>query len=199
MNYFGRIAKSITKIVFTLLYRVEIKGRENIPKKGPLLLCANHISLLDMFFIGYRIKRWVYWMAKEELFRNPILGFIITKLGAFPVRRGKADKEALNRAFELLNEGHIVGIFPQGTRVHENRLIRGNVKSGAALIAIKQKVPVLPVAIQGSVIPFHKVRIVFGKPFMLDSETEDSDVDKVDYRKLSQYIMQKVYDLLEEK
>lgn len=199
MNYFGRIAKSITKIVFTLLYRVEIKGRENIPKKGPLLLCANHISLLDMFFIGYRIKRWVYWMAKEELFRNPILGFIITKLGAFPVRRGKADKEALNRAFELLNEGHIVGIFPQGTRVHENRLIRGNVKSGAALIAIKQKVPVLPAAIQGSVIPFHKVRIVFGKPFMLDSETEDSDVDKVDYRKLSQYIMQKVYDLLEEK
>src|SRR5690606_10964952 len=110
------ILRFIIAVFFSVFYRVQIIGIENIPKEGAAILCSNHISELDMFFIGYRIKRLVRYMAKEELFKNPLLRFFITRLGAFPVKRGKGDVGAIKTSLRLLSEGHIVGIFPEGTR-----------------------------------------------------------------------------------
>ena len=113
-----KFAIFITTIVFKLIYRVELVNMEKVPVKGPAILCANHNNILDMFFLGFRLKRWMYWMAKEELFKNPIAAFILGKLGVFPVKRGKGDISSIKNAYKLLDEGKIVGIFPQGTRIN---------------------------------------------------------------------------------
>lgn len=191
-------AKIIAFIFFSIFYRVELVNAANVPGKGPFILCANHKGWLDMFFIGYRIPRWVHYMAKEELFRNPPLGWLLKTLGAFPVKRGKGDIESIKTAFKLLEEGHILGILPEGTRMKSRK--RGEIKPkpGAAMIAIKAGVPIIPVAIGGSYRPFSKIRVVYGKPFNLDlDKSKKYTVDEM--REISQNIMDRVYDLLEEK
>lgn len=83
------IVRILVTTYFKLFYRVEVKGLENVPEKGPVLLCANHLGQMDMFFIGYKLNRLVRWVAKAELFKNPLLSAVITWLGAVPINRGK--------------------------------------------------------------------------------------------------------------
>ena len=109
---------------------------EKIPDDGPALLCATHNTMLDMFFLGYKLKRWVYWMAKEELFKNPVSGFIFRKLGAFPVKRGKGDVGSIKTAYKHLKDGDIIGIFPHGTSVNPAQIENARIKPGAAMLAI---------------------------------------------------------------
>lgn len=186
------ISKFLIRLIVTPLFRVRITGRENIPEAGPFILYANHVTMLDMFFIGYSIKRWIFWMAKEELFRIPVISFVIGKLwGAFPVKRGKADVESIKTALNHLKNGDVVGIFPQGTRKGKS------VNMGAVLLAAKANVPMLPVAIEGGDKIFGKVRVVFGKPFRIP--VENGEMDKDTCRELSSQIMDKIRQLLEEK
>jgi 1-acyl-sn-glycerol-3-phosphate acyltransferase len=100
-----RFIKGLATIFVGLLYRVKVQGLENIDNNRPYLLCANHTSIMDLLFIQVKLKRWVYWMAKKELFKNPLFGKFLEKLGAFPVERGKADLSALRKALKILNEG----------------------------------------------------------------------------------------------
>ncbi|NLP14613.1 MAG: 1-acyl-sn-glycerol-3-phosphate acyltransferase [Clostridium sp.] len=194
---FIKTGKAFLKIVFLLFYRVKVIGIENVPEKGAAILCANHVGELDMFFIGYKIKRLVRYMAKSELFKNPLLSRIIKKLGAFPVRRGKADVEAIKTAINLLNDGHIVGIFPEGTRLKHKHGKTVKVKPGAALLAQKTGAPILPVAVEGKYRLFSKIKIVFGKPFALDLD-KDKKYTNNELVEISEGIMKKVYLLLEE-
>lgn len=184
--------------VFTLFYRVKIIGRENVPESGPLILCANHNGEMDMFFIGYRIKRLVHYMAKEELFRNPLLAKFITWLGAFPVKRGKADVEAIKTSLRLLEQNEVLGIFPEGTRMKKKAANSVRVKPGIALIAQKSGAPIIPVAVSGSYRPFSKIKIVFGEPFSIDLD-KDKKYTNNELVEIAQNIMSKVYALLEEK
>ena len=190
--------KSVAFLVFSLLFRVELKGRENIPQKGAAILCSNHLGELDMFFIGYRIKRLVHWMAKEELFKVPVIGFILRRVGAFPIKRGKGDIDSIKTAIRLLEEGHIVGIYPEGTRTRGRAEKKANVKRGAVLLALKVNVPVLPVAVETSYKPFSKVKVVFGKPYELDLDREKKYTNE-EMLEITKGIMSKVYALLEEK
>lgn len=192
------VLKLVTRAIFALLYKVEIKNSENIPAKGAALLCANHSSVLDMFFIGYKIKRWVHYIAKEELFRNPVSGVIMKWLGAFPVKRGKGDVGAIRNVFKLLEEGHIVGIFPEGTRTRGKSGGSIRVKPGAAMIALNSPVPIIPVAIQGSFRPFSHVKVIFGKPFKLEVDRNRKYTSE-EMVEISRSIMEKVYSLMEEK
>ena len=164
-----RFFRILCILFFGIFFRVEVLNRENVPVKGPGILCANHIGELDMFIIGYKIKRWVYWMAKEELFRIPVISFIIKCLGAFPVKRGKADINSIKTAMKLLNHGNIVGILPEGTRTRGKDRNKIRVKPGAALMAIKTGVPIIPVAIDGNYRLFSRIRVIFGKPFKIDA------------------------------
>lgn len=136
-------------------------------------------------------------MAKEELFKIPLLGGIIRQLGAFPVKRGKGDIESIKTAIKLVRDGHILGIFPEGTRTAKKGAGTVKAKAGAALIAVKAEAPVIPVAIKGSYKLFSKVKIIFGKPYRLDTagETKPSGSDLTD---MSQDIMDRIYNLLEE-
>lgn len=148
-------------------------------------------------FIGYKLKRLVRYMAKEELFKIPLLSSFIRRLGAFPVSRGKGDVGAIKTALKLLEEGHIVGIFPEGTRLKHKKGKTIKAKPGAALLAQKSGAPILPVAICGRYRPFSKIKIVFGKPFTLDLE-KDKKYTNSELVEFSEGIMKKVYSLLEE-
>jgi 1-acyl-sn-glycerol-3-phosphate acyltransferase len=192
MKTFARI---ITNIVFRLLFRVEVINVEKIPAEGPVLFCANHNSILDMFFLGYKLDRWIHWMAKDELFKNPILSFIITKLGAFPVKRGKGDVGSIKHAYKLLSENKIVGIFPQGTRIDPEKIETSRIKPGAAMIAANTGVKVLPAAVKGSYRIFSKMKVVYGEPFVI--KKVDEKPTKEELTRISRDIINRVYSLSE--
>lgn len=189
------LARAITTLAFKIFFKVEIVNRENFPAEGPALLCANHKSMLDMFFLGFKIDRWIYWMAKEELFKKPVLSFLIRKLGAFPVKRGTGDVDSIKHAYRLLNENKVVGIFPHGTRINPSKIDTVKIKSGAALIAAKTGVPVIPAVVQGSYKIFSKMRIVYGKPFTIDKN--EKKLSKDELAEISRDIIKRIYSLSE--
>jgi glycerol-3-phosphate dehydrogenase (NAD(P)+) len=128
-------------------FRLRRLGREHVPDGG-VVLAANHRSFLDPFAIGYCLPRPVYFVAKQELFRNPILGWLLNCMGAFPIRRGESDEDSMETALQLLDRGDAVVIFPEGTRIRAGSL--GRPKRGVGRLALQSGAPVVPVAITGS-------------------------------------------------
>lgn len=183
--------------LFSFVFRWSVSGAENIPPNGGVIIAANHISLWDPPVLGTATSRRVHFMAKEELFSNPIFGWVITKLGAFSVKRGAADRTAIRTALSLLENGSILGIFPEGTRSKNGKL--GKPEPGLALLAIKAGVPVVPAAIigtnkvltDGQLLP--KFQVIFGKPMILsrDSAAKESMED------ISNKVMAEIGHLLE--
>ena len=106
----------LCKIFFSVFLRVRVIDADKMPREGGVIVAANHESMLDMFMIGYRVPRYIKWMAKEELFKNKLVAKFITACGAYPVKRSTRDVSAARTTFEMLERGEPVGIFPQGTR-----------------------------------------------------------------------------------
>lgn len=153
-----------------LLFRVRRKNVKNEPKRedGPYLVCANHQTVLDVVFIAASLKRQQpHFMAKAELFKVPVLGWLVRKLGAFPVSRGKGDVGAVKHSIQLLKSGRSVGMFPQGTRCPEKDPRECPVKFGAGLIAAHTGATVLPVHIKMKNYKwkfFRRVQVIVGEP-----------------------------------
>lgn len=158
----GRV---IVKVAYKLLFRIEGKGMENVPAQGGVLLCSNHLSNFDPPTVGLFLKRKVHFMAKAELFEVPLFGRLIRALGAYPVKRGGVSKESIKTSLTLLREGHVLGIFPEGTR---HAAADAAAKRGAASFALRSNAVVVPVAIKGKYKLFRKVRVVYGPPVDLD-------------------------------
>jgi glycerol-3-phosphate dehydrogenase (NAD(P)+) len=162
------IARILLWPVFLLYFRFERHGREHIPREGPLLFAANHRSFSDPFFIGICIRRPLRYVAKVELFDKRWKARLLVALGAFPVRRGESDEMAMETARIILEQGGVVGIFPEGTRVRPGPL--GEPKSGVGRLALQTGAPIVPVAITGTEdirdgwrIRPRKVRLRFGR------------------------------------
>jgi 1-acyl-sn-glycerol-3-phosphate acyltransferase len=134
--------------VFRGLLRGRTSGNDLVPLQGPLVVVANHGSHLDPPFLGHALGRPVAFMAKAELFRIPILGDIIRACGAYPVKRGASDREAIRTATARLGEGWAIGVFLDGTRQMDGRV--NQPRPGAALLAARSGAPLLPVAIINS-------------------------------------------------
>ncbi len=154
---------------FHLYFRMERIGRQHLPKSGPLIIASNHRSFLDPFVLGTLVRRPVYFLAKEELFNRPWQAWVLNSLGAFPVRRGAGDQEAMATAREILARGDCVVIFPEGTRVRPGPL--GTPRRGVGRLALETGARVVPVAVMGSEetrrgwrIRPRKVRIRCGRP-----------------------------------
>ena len=145
LYYLGRC---LFRLLFQVLGRWQVSGREHCPVTGPVILAPNHISYLDPPASGSGLHRPVHFMAKEELFRIPILGWVLPRVHAFPVRRGTADRAALRRAEQLLAQGEIVVIFPEGTRSPDGRL--QSPELGIAFVALRSRAPVLPCLLTGT-------------------------------------------------
>jgi 1-acyl-sn-glycerol-3-phosphate acyltransferase len=173
-NRFGyKVIQRLAGIAFPFLFKLRVVGLENVPRTGAAMLASNHAAWIDIPLLAYPVPRATHYMAKIELFQTALLGGIIGMMGAFPVRRGEGDRESLRTAERLLGQGELIAIFPEGHR-SESGLMRG--LPGAALIALRANVPVVPVAIINSRAVFQKGHIVihrptvtvrYGKPFML--------------------------------
>jgi 1-acyl-sn-glycerol-3-phosphate acyltransferase len=155
-----RLGRALFRIYFYTLCRLRVIGKQNVPTEGPVVLCANHTSLLDPPLLGSPLHRKVHFMAKAELFDVPVLGTVISKVGAFPVKRGGVSRESIRLATSLLKEGKVMGIFPEGSRSNSG----GMGQKGAASLALKSGATVVPVAIIGNYSFFRRMTIVYGNP-----------------------------------
>ncbi len=163
------IVRALFQPFFHVYFRMVRIGREHIPAEGPVIVAANHRSFLDPFVIGTMARRPMYYVAKQELFRNRLQAWILNSLGAFPVRRGQADGDMIDTAAAILARGDIVLIFPEGTRTRPGSL--GKPKRGVGRLALETGAPVVPVAVIGTEdvrkgwrIRPRKVRIRAGRP-----------------------------------
>jgi 1-acyl-sn-glycerol-3-phosphate acyltransferase len=163
----------VTYLPVRLLFRLRARGREHLPRDGGFVLAANHVSNLDPWPLGLPLfpRRWLRFMGKSELF-NPVLGPILRAGGAFPVRRGERDAEAIRTAVELCRAGEVVVMFPEGTRrvkgLRKRREARPH--TGAARIALEAGVPLMPAAIRGTdrISRLGPLRVAYGPPVALD-------------------------------
>ncbi|WP_307439706.1 1-acyl-sn-glycerol-3-phosphate acyltransferase [Bacillus sp. V2I10] len=190
MNFY-QFARGAVASVFFPLYRIEVKGKEHFPKEGAVLLCSNHIDNLDPPTVGISAPRQVYFMAKEELFQVPVLGGILRKVGSFPVKRGMSDREALRNGLNVLKDGGVLGLFPEGTRSKDGKLGKG--LAGAGFFALRSNALVVPCAVIGTYKPFQKVKVFFGEPINLDPLRER----KATAEEATELIMSKIAELLE--
>lgn len=143
-----RLARHLSWIWFKIYNRMSVSGLEHCPRQGPLVIVANHASALDGFVLGSCLPRPVFIMVKREAFDNPISGWFLRKVLAFPVDRGKPDAAAVKTSIKVLQEGNALGLFPEGTR-NPRGLVRP-FKPGAIRLAIRQKAPILPAFIDGN-------------------------------------------------
>jgi len=147
----------------------EVQGREQIPRTGGFVVASNHISFWDPPLIGAAVPREVHFLAKEELFANPVFGWLIRSYNAIPIRRGMVDLSGMARAVETLRRGHGILLFPEGTRMRDGQLHPA--RPGVGLMAVNASVPVVPCYISGSNRPGQwlsrrcRVRIWFGRPW----------------------------------
>ena len=168
--------ETLLRPAFMFVYRVRITGREHVPDSGPCVLAANHVSVLDGFFLGIAVTRQVRFMAKSELYRVPVVKQILLAAGAFPVRRGADAGRAVAAGVKLLEQGAVVGLFPEGTSLPDEK--RGY-KRGAARLALATGAPLIPVALIGTHLTLEprthrislpRVRIVIGEPLRVERQ-----------------------------
>lgn len=195
--YFGRI---IVRTLLKLLTRWQVTGKENVPNEGALLIVANHISLADPPVIGASLSRRVLFMAKEELFRAGFSRFIVGSLGAFPVHRGRIDKQALQNAKRVLAQGQALVMFPEGTRSKSLQLQAAF--PGSALIALQSSVPILPIGIMGTekikglswMLHRPRITVNIGCPFHLPMA--DTKTARLELARFTDFIMEHIAELV---
>jgi len=190
---FYKVVKNSIRFLLSLIYRIEIQGKENIPMEGKSIVCSNHLNLLDPLLIGTCLRRKINYMAKEELFSNKVFALILNKLGVFPVKRSGADISAIKTALKVLKSNEIFGIFPEGTRSKDGEEV--DAKPGLAMISIKAKSPIIPVAIVGNYKPFSKIKIIIDKPIDL-SHYYDQKISTEEYQQLSQNVLNHIKKIM---
>lgn len=177
-------------------FQGRISGKGNVPKKGtPFIVCANHFSALDPVALGVLFPGRIHPMAKAELFEKWYLKvFLGDWLGAFPVKRGEVDLKTIKTSLKLLGDNKVIGIFPEGTRNKTEEIIA---EPGVAMLAIKAKVPVIPVSIAGRYKFLGGIKLHVGAPILLE-EYYDKKLKSQDYTNISIEIMKKVKELSRE-
>lgn len=191
----SRIVKPFCQVLFPL----KVQGLENLPKDGAAIVCCNHISNKDPIYLSMYSKRMMRYMAKKELFENKFASKIITGMGAFPVDRGAGDGQATDYASYVLQHGEMVAIFIEGTRSKDGKL--GRPRSGAAMLAFQNKVPMIPACITtknlGQPKPFQKSIISYGKPIPYE-ELGFTEGSGVEFRNASRKVMDAIKALREQ-
>lgn len=196
------IARLVARII-RLWARWQVRGVENVPKEGPLIVVANHMNLVDVLILAVSLGRKATFMAKEELFRPKLQSYIMYSLGTFPVRRRQVDLQAIRRAKQVLDDGGVLIIFPEGRRSDDAQLQAG--KHGSAMIALRTGVPILPVGIIGtenlkgvfSVLRRPQVVVNIGHPFNLPPVDNNNNKSTKEKRaEVTELVMKSIAELL---
>ena len=202
MHWLYYVGRYLTQVLLFLFTRWQALGREYVPNKGPLLVVSNHLSMADPPIVGISVKRKAMFLAKEELFRSRIHRYIFRNCGAFPVRRGGMNRDALRFAEKLFGRGGALIAFPEGRRSMEGQLV--DAFSGSALIAVRNGVAILPVGIYGTekitgrTWWWHrpKIAVNIGRPFNLPSV--NGKVTREQLAEFTHLIMARIAELLPE-
>ena len=173
------ILRIIFAIFFQVLFRAKTYGKEHLPAEGPVILAANHMSNWDPPLLATFLPRTVSYMAKIELFEHPVFGAAIRHCHAFPVKRGAADRGAIKAAINVLKQGRVLGLFPEGTRSKDGKLHKA--EAGVGLLAAMSGAPVVPACIvgtdrimqHGGFLP--KLRIMYGEPMHFTGDKRDKE------------------------
>ncbi|MDH3891939.1 MAG: 1-acyl-sn-glycerol-3-phosphate acyltransferase [candidate division Zixibacteria bacterium] len=198
LYYTGR---SLTRIIFGLFLRAKVRGQENLPPEGGFILASNHLSYWDPPLVGSWVPRQVYFMAKQELFKNPLFGGIIKRTNALPLRRGTIDRVALDLCVETLKAGNVLTVFPEGTRAKEGHFLTP--KPGVGMVAVRAKCPIVPALIQGSnrlkacLLGTSRLSITYGRPLEADW-VESFDATKESYTQIAEAVMERIGSLRNE-
>lgn len=179
MPLWYRALRWIVRQVFSIIFHIDVRGSVRVPE-GPVIVAANHFSAWDPPLVGVVLPRALHFMAKEELFRIPLLGRLLRSLGAFPVRRDFADSRAVKTTLRLLREGRAVAMFPEGTRFRRGKDGRpGPARAGIAVLAAMSGAPVLPLAIRGQYRFRGRIGVAVGEPVRLPAHARDLPKDEL--------------------
>ena len=185
------LVDTVYRIYYTLVQFMKVEGTENIPKEGPLLICANHRSFLDPPLICITAKRKTYFLAKIELARNPFMRFLGWIYEVMYVKNDEKDISAIKGSLKHLKNGDCVALFPEGTR---KGLEKGEkVRDGAAFFALRSGAKVVPAGISGKMKPFTRLTIRYGEPI------DFKDYSKDDLEEVTKIIMDKILELVDDK
>ena len=182
---FYRVAVNIIHGVFKVFLLYRAKHKENIPEEGAFLLCSNHRSYKDPILIAAGCKRDLTFMSKEELFKKPVLGWLIKKLGAFPIKRGKGDAAAVMATLKIMKKGQPTLIFPEGTRMKKGE--RKEINSGIIRLAMQANVPIVPAYVTGN-------SVTYGTPISYAEYCEQAQNTEV-MQNLANELMDIIYSL----
>ncbi len=195
---FCEIIKPIGKLYLHSYLRIKTVGLENIPKEGAFIVACNHINYVDPALLLMKFPRPIHFMAKVEAFKNKFFAWILTRFNAFPVSRGRSDKSSIEYAVKLIEDGKVIGIFPEGTRSKD--LKPKEAKAGLALIARQTKADILPCSLycekkKGFM---RKVTVRYGELIKYDELGISEDGSTRELREAAQKVMERIVDLWEE-
>lgn len=189
---------TLTRIVTKSVYRIKVSGTENIPQQGGFILASNHLSYYDPLLVGSSATRQVYFMAKQELFENPLFGSIIRRTNALPLRRGTIDRAALDSCVEVIEQGYGLTVFPEGTRAKEGRFL--DPKPGVGMVAVRARCPIVPAYIHGSnhlgacLLGRERLSITYGEPLPADW-VASFEATKESYTEIARVVMERIAGL----
>ncbi len=198
---FYTIVKGILSVLIWLFFKFKVFGADNIPKEGGVIIASNHVSYLDIPFLACGIGRSVDFIAKSELFRNRVFGWILKSLGTFPIKRGSIDRWAISEAIKRLRDGRVIVIYPEGARSKDGRL--NDPKRGIGMLVALSGARVIPSFIMGTgtvlprgarMIRFNPVRLYLGNPLDFTRVT-NAKKGKELYAEISEEIMMGIGDL----
>ena len=186
-----RFLVSIVSVLVKLIYRVKINGIENLKDDQPFIISANHIHIFDPVILATLTKRQIFFLSKKELFEKKLFAKFFGKLGVIPVDRDNTDIKAIKSCFRVIRDGNILGIFPEGTRVKTVDI--NNMKKGVALIALKNKVNILPIHIEGTYRIFSKITVEIYPMIEINNFENMEDSEAID--KLTEELFNQIYQV----
>lgn len=187
-GFIYQIIRLFLLAVFKIFFRIKVNGKENLPQNGGLIIMSNHISAFDPPLLAAIFDRPVRFMAKKELFKNPVMRFVLFLADSFPVDRSRTDITAVKKALSVLKDNEVLGLFPEGTRMPEGKL--GKPKSGSVMLAVKSGVPILPIGIKNIKKP-GRITINIGPTFTMDQFSKKR-LNSKERKEAALYIKEKI-------